>query len=55
LLYWRVPEQKVDKELAAALASLAKEEEAAMKAMESQVEALSNDIIARVLPEGVTL
>jgi len=46
---------KVDKELSAALASLAKEEEEAMKAMESQVEALSNDIIARVLPEGVTL
>lgn len=46
---------KVDAELAAALASLAKEEAEALKAMEAQVEALSNAIIARVLPEGVTL
>lgn len=46
---------KVDAELKAAIATLEKEEAAAMKAMESQVEALSNDIIARVLPEGVTL
>lgn len=47
--------QKVDKELAAAVAALEKEEADALKSMQGQVDSLSNEIIARVLPEGVTL
>lgn len=47
--------QKIDKELASALATLDKEKDAALKDLDSQVEKLSSDILARVLPEGVKL
>uniref|UniRef100_A0A7S1T276 ATP synthase subunit b', chloroplastic n=2 Tax=Eukaryota TaxID=2759 RepID=A0A7S1T276_9CHLO len=46
---------KVDKELQVALEALAKEEAEALKSMQGQVDSLSNEIIARVLPEGVSL
>lgn len=45
--------QKVDAELAKALAALETEKEAALKGLNSQVEKLSADILGRVLPEGV--
>lgn len=44
---------KVDAELAKALASLESEKEAALKGLDSQVQKLSQDILTRVLPEGV--
>lgn len=44
---------KVDAELARALAALETEKAAAMKGLDSQVDKLSADILARVLPEGV--
>lgn len=45
--------QKVDAELAKALATFQAEKDAAMKGLGSQVESLSADILGRVLPEGV--
>ena len=45
--------QKVDAELARALASLESEKASAMKSLDAQVEKLSADILGRVLPEGV--
>ena len=47
--------QKIDKELASALATLDREKEAALSDLDSQVDKLSAEILARVLPEGVKL
>ena len=47
--------QKIDKELASALAALDKEKEAALSDLDAQVDKLSGEILARVLPEGVKL
>jgi F-type H+-transporting ATPase subunit b len=47
--------QKIDKELATAIAALDKEKEAALKDLDAQVDKLSAQILARVLPEGVKL
>ncbi len=44
---------KVDAELAKALASLESEKDAALKGLDAQVAKLSDDILSRVLPEGV--
>lgn len=44
---------KVDAELARALAGLESEKDAALKGLDAQVAKLSDDILARVLPEGV--
>ena len=44
---------KVDSELAKALATLESEKEAAFKGLDAQVVKLADDILARVLPEGV--
>jgi F-type H+-transporting ATPase subunit b len=44
---------KVDAELSKALASLEAEKESALKGLDSQVQKLSQDILTRVLPEGV--
>ena len=44
---------KVDSELAKALASLEAEKDAALKGLDAQVAKLSDDILSRVLPEGV--
>lgn len=44
---------KVDAELEKALAQLESEKATAMEGMDAQVAKLSNDIMARVLPEGV--
>ncbi|CAL5221021.1 g3138 [Coccomyxa viridis] len=46
---------KIDKELKTALDALEKEKEAALKDLDSQVDRLSADVLARVLPEGVKL
>ncbi len=45
--------QKVDAELAKALATLEAEKATAMKGLDQQVDKLSSDILGRVLPEGV--
>lgn len=50
-----VAAQKIDKELASALATLDREKEAALSDLDSQVDKLSAEILARVLPEGVKL
>ena len=47
--------QKIDKELATAIAALEKEKQAALSDLDSQVDKLSGEILARVLPEGVKL
>lgn len=47
--------QKIDKELATALAALEKEKDAALSDLDSQVDKLAADVLARVLPEGVKL
>ena len=47
--------QKIDKELASALAVLEKEKQAALSDLDSQVDRLAADVLARVLPEGVKL
>ena len=44
---------KVDAELARALAGLESEKDAALKGLDAQVAKLSDDILVRVLPEGV--
>lgn len=44
---------KVDAELSRALAGLESEKDAALKGLDAQVAKLSDDILARVLPEGV--
>lgn len=44
---------KVDAELARALAALEAEKDAALKGLDSQVTKLSQEILTRVLPEGV--
>ncbi len=44
---------KVDAELARALAGLESEKDAALKGLDAQVAKLSDDILTRVLPEGV--
>ncbi|WPT16690.1 ATP synthase subunit b' [Picochlorum sp. SENEW3] len=44
---------KVDAELSKALASLESEKDAALKGLDAQVAKLSDDILSRVLPEGV--
>ena len=44
---------KVDAELSRALSSLETEKDAALKGLDAQVAKLSDDILARVLPEGV--
>ncbi len=47
--------QKIDKELASAIAVLEKEKQAALSDLDSQVDRLAADVLARVLPEGVKL
>ncbi|CAK0783088.1 hypothetical protein CVIRNUC_006283 [Coccomyxa viridis] len=46
---------KIDKELKTALDALEKEKATALKDLDSQVDKLSADVLARVLPEGVKL
>ena len=43
--------QQVDSELAMAMKDLEKEREAAEKSINEQVEALSNEIVSRLLPD----
>lgn len=47
--------EKVDKELATALRALESEKAAAMTNLDSQVDKLSVDILAQILPEGVKI
>jgi F-type H+-transporting ATPase subunit b len=46
---------KVDAELSRALAALETEKDTAFKSLDAQVNKLSQDILTRVLPEGVTV
>lgn len=45
----------MDAELKAALAELEKEKQAAIASLDSQVEKMGEEILARILPEGVKI
>lgn len=51
----KFPSQKVDAELKAALADLEKEKQAAISSLDDQVEKLGEEILTRILPEGVKI
>lgn len=45
----------MDAELRAALAELEKEKQAAITSLDSQVDKMGEEILARILPEGVKI